>query len=340
MIGFFTIILVSGLLAKLVDAWLRKSEKEKLTTRLAEIWLKFDSSSLTSMSQAPLRLFSIILDTLLGNKVFTGRAIWRTSVVSACLVIICLSVGGIAAKTPFAFGTSPWRSFDEQQKFLAAWPNALDQQMQNRADLRGLEALNRQKSLVIAMAKYNTPAFRLLYSISTIIMVLLLSTVVYVISFALSRMMIREAMEANTYLLMLSVLFLNLCIGTVIATIGALLMASIAYPFYVVSFGYTLGLLLRIPILNVVLLLSLAPAVWYFGLLWIKIVAIVATLPMIGLILVLSISWFMFPFRKQIKYLLSEGMLRVLEHEKGIFVLISVTFSCIGGIAVAIARAL
>ena len=151
-------------------------------------------------------------------------------------------------------------------------------------------------------------------------------------------MMVREAMEANTYLLVISILFLNLCIGTVVALIAVLLISSASWPLILLSFRGILIKLIFIPILNMILLVGLTAAIWFLGSLWIKILATLAILPMICLILVLFISWLLFPFRKQIKYLLSQGLLRALEHEKGIFVLISTTFSCIGGIAVAIAK--
>lgn len=336
MVGFFTIILVAGLLAKLVDGWLRKSEKDKLTEKLTRIWQRIDNSSLTSVSQAPLRVFSLILDTLLGNKVFTGKALWRTTVLSTCLMVISLSVGGIVANTPFAFKTPPWTSFDEQFNFL----NVLDQTMEKQKDLNPqvLEVLKEHKNFVRELTKYNTAIYKIIYSVSTIILILFVSTMIYIISFAFSRMMVREAMEANTYLLMISILFLNLCIGTVVAVIAVLLISSASWPLILLSFRYILIKLLFIPILNIIFLVSFTAAIWFLGSLWVKILATVAILPMICLILVLFISWLLFPFRKQIRYLLSQGLLRALEHEKGIFVLISITFTCIGGIAVAIAK--
>jgi hypothetical protein len=336
MLGFFTILLVSGLLAKLVDSWLRKSEKDKLKEKLTRIWQRIDNSSLTSVSQAPLRVFSLILDTLLGNKVFTGKALWRTMILSTCLMIISLSVGGIVSNTPFAFKTPPWTSFDEQFNFL----NVLVQTMEKQKDLnpQALEVLEEHKNFVRELTKYNTAMYKIIYSGSTILLILFVSTMIYIFSFAFSRMMVREAMEANTYLLVISILFLNLCIGTVVALIAVLLISSASWPLILLSFRGILIKLIFIPILNMILLVGLTAAIWFLGSLWIKILATVAILPMICLILVLFISWLLFPFRKQIKYLLSQGLLRALEHEKGIFVLISTTFSCIGGIAVAIAK--
>jgi hypothetical protein len=340
MIGFFTILLVSGLLAKLLDAWLRKSDKDKLTEKLTEIWLKIDDSSLTSVSQAPMRIFSALLDALLGNQVFTGKAIWRTAVLSTCLMVISLSVGGIIVKTPFAFETPPWTSFDNQFKFFATYPDVYNKTIQKQKALNPqmLDAAVKQKNFVLALSKYNTTTYKIIYSISTTILSLLVSILIYIISFAFSRMMVREAMEANTYLLMFSIMFLNLCIGIVLAFIAVLLLWISAYPLMVLCFRYFLIPLLSIPILNIISLLGFTTAIWFLGSLWIKIAATVAILPMICLILVLFISWLLYPFRKQIKELLSQGLLRALEHEKGIFVFISITFSCIGGIAVAIAK--
>jgi hypothetical protein len=178
MLGFFTILLVSGLLAKLVDSWLRKSEKDKLKEKLTRIWQRIDNSSLTSVSQAPLRVFSLILDTLLGNKVFTGKALWRTMILSTCLMIISLSVGGIVSNTPFAFKTPPWTSFDEQFNFL----NVLVQTMEKQKDLnpQALEVLEEHKNFVRELTKYNTAMYKIIYSGSTILLILFVSTMIYI----------------------------------------------------------------------------------------------------------------------------------------------------------------
>jgi len=340
MIGFFSILLVSGLLARLLDTWLRKSEKDKLKEKLTRVWQRIDNSSITSVSQAPLRVFSAILDTLLGDKVFTRKALWRTAILSTCLMVISLSVSGIIVNTPFGFTTPPWTAVDNQFKILTVISNSIDQTIQKEKGLspETSELFTKQKNLVLTLLKYNTTKFKIIYCVSTIILILLVSIVIYVVSFAISRMMVREAMEANTYLLMMSILFLNLSIGIVYAVIAILLIWSASCPLIVLSFRYILALLLSIPILNMISLLALTAGIWFLGSLWIKIMAAIAILPIICLILALFISWALFPLRKQIRYLLSEGLLRVLEYQGGIFVLISVTFSCIGGIALAIAK--
>ncbi len=349
MIGILTILLVSGLAAKLLDSWLRKSEKDKLTDKLTGIWLKIDNSSLVSVSLAPVRVFSLILDTLLGDKIFTGKALRRTAILSTCLMVVSLSIGGISVKTPFALKTPPWISFDDQMKAFADYPKVFDQTIQNQKNLspQMLELFTKHKNFLVAITKYNTTSNKIVYSVSTIILILLVSIVIYIVSFAISRMMVREATEANTPLLMMSIFFLNLCIGIIAEGISFLLICSATYSLMVLSFGYVFVFVPLLPIRfpSIILLtISLAPLaalttlIWFLSPPWIKILAAVAILPMICLILVLFISSLLFPFRKQIRYLLSQGLLRALEHEKGIFVLISVTFSCIGGIAVAIAK--
>jgi hypothetical protein len=348
MVGFFTVLLVCGLLAKLVDGWLRKSEKDKLTEKLTRIWQSIDNSSLTSVSQAPLRAFSLILDIILGDKIFTGKAFRRTAILSTCVMVVSLSVGGISVKTPFALKTAPWTSFDEQMKAFAD-PKLSAQTIQKQQNLspQMLELLTKYKNFLVAITKCNTTANKVIYSLLTIILILLVSILIYVVSFAFSRMMVREAMEANTPLLMASIFFLNLCIGFIAEGISFLLISSANYSLTVLSFAYYIAHLPLLPtrfpgiILSAIALTPLAVIVvlmWFLSPPWIKIMAAVAILPMICLILVLFISWLLFPFRKQIRHLLSQGLSRALEHEKGIFILISITFSCIGGIAVAIAK--
>ena len=232
MVGFFTILLVCGLLAKLVDGWLRKSEKDKLTEKLTRIWQRIDNSSLTSVSQAPLRVFSLILDTVLGDKLFTAKALWRTAALSTCLMVVSLSIGAISTKTPIGIKTWPWASFDEQLTALAHLPNAIDQTIHNQKQLtpQTLELFAKYKSFILGLTKFNTTAYKIIYSMCTIILTLLVCIVIYILSLAISRMMVRQAMQVKTSLLMVSILFLNLCLGIIAEPVSFVLIGSAAYP--------------------------------------------------------------------------------------------------------------
>jgi hypothetical protein len=343
-------VICAGIAAafKLLDTFLRKNQKDKLTDKLTAIWLKIDESSLASIFQAPMRVFSLILDTLLGEKIFTRKALWKTAALSTCLMVVSLSIGGISVKTPF--GSPPWTSFDEQFKGLAQWPNTIDQTIHNQKNLtpQTLELYTKYKNFLLGITKFNTTGYKLIYPVCTIILILLVCIVIYIVSLAISRMMVRQAMEAKTPLLMISILFFTLCLGIVAEAISFVLIGSAAYPLMGLSFGYLSYLVVASAsthILNIILLTTLlvisaglTTLMWFLGPFWIKILAAVAILPMIGLILTLFISWVLFPFRKHIRYLLSQGLLRALEHEKGIFAFTFVTFGCLGTIAVAIAK--
>ena len=354
MIGILAIIvgICCGIAAafKLLDTWLRKNQKDKLTDKLTAIWLKIDNSSLTSIFQAPMRVFSLILDTLLGDKIFTAKALWRTAALSTCLMLVSLSIGGISIKTPFAVETWPWASLDEQLKALEQVPTAIDQTIHNQNNLtpQTLELFTKYKNFLLGITKFDTTGYKLIYPVCTIILTLLVCIVIYIVSLAISRMMVRQAMEAKTPLLMISILFLTLCLGIIAEPVSFLLICSAAYPLLALSAGYLLYLFvasLFTQILNVILLTTLlalsgglTTLMWFLGPFWIKILAAVAILPMICLILILFISWLLFPFRKHVRYLLSQALLRALEHEKGIFAFTSVTFGCLASLAVAIAK--
>lgn len=348
MMMFFTgtVLLVIGLLAKLLDAWLRKSEKERLSEKVTGIWLRIDNASPSAVYQAPLRVFSAILDTMLGDKVFTGKALWRTAVISLVITVFALSLGGLIIKAPFAFKRPPWKTFDTQILILQRLSNSFDELARSKADLierTGMrDALKWQKNFNLALAKHNTTGYKIIFSVLTIVFMLLIITAIYVISVGISRLMIREAMEANTNLLMISILFLNLCIEAVLALIAVLVLFAVAFPSLLLSNIYMIPFLLM-RMQNLLLLSSIFT--FWVGLfwpiifpVWSDILAAVATLPMILLVAVLFISSLLFPFRKQIRYLLCQGLLRALEHEKGIFMVVSIVCACIGGIAVVIAK--
>jgi hypothetical protein len=297
-----------------------------------------------------MRVFSLILDTLLGDKIFAAKALWRTAALSTCLMVVSLSIGAISIKTPIGIKTWPWASFDEQLTALAHLPNAIDQTIHNQKQLtpQTLELFAKYKSFILGLTKFNTTICKIIYSMCTIILTLLVCIVIYILSLAISRMMVRQAMQVKTSLLMVSILFLNLCLGIIAEPISFVLIGSAAYPLAGLSFGYLSYLLVASAsthIFNIILLTTLlaisaglTTLFWFVGPFWIKILAAVAILPMICLILILFISWLLFPFRKHIRYLLSQALLRALEHEKGILAFTSVTFGCLATFAVAIAK--
>jgi hypothetical protein len=95
-------------LAKFLEAWFKKQEKEELKARLEELWIKIDDSKPIAIVQAPLRLLEFLCNTILGNKIFSKKSYVRSAIISTIALISFLGITGVFVNAPFGIEKPPW----------------------------------------------------------------------------------------------------------------------------------------------------------------------------------------------------------------------------------------
>jgi hypothetical protein len=96
-----------------IDFWLGKELKERMRERTVEAWVNFGSSDPLTVVQTPLRILSKCFDKICGEKILSFRALWRSSLVSICILISTLAVVGMFNGKPFGIDIFPWQTFDD-----------------------------------------------------------------------------------------------------------------------------------------------------------------------------------------------------------------------------------
>ena len=310
---YLSMVLVPSVaLFKLLDVWLIASERRNLRERIAHLWLNAAEKTPLAFVQLPLKMLSGLLDRIYGRKVISFKSFIRVAVSSCAILISTLGLVGIFSGIPFSVQEPPWHSFDETFKFA--------EEVFTKAEAQATQP--EQRALMQKWHKefsgYSTPGFRVLHTVSSCLMAIVTTSVFSFISLAIGRKLLRDLIRARTGTTLLALLVLDALFFIFVFAVALTIMMLISLPLAGIA-GFFVAVLIRacwlvvgilIILLSVLLEFVFAPA-------WVKISALVATLPVVAVFVVALITFILFPIRGYVQKTATVLLDRTLQHEKG-----------------------
>jgi len=307
-----TIAFIFGLfiaLAKFLEAWLKDDEKKQLKKRLEEVWVKLDDSNPSLVGQSPLRLLNFLHDTIFGQAVFSKKAYLRAGILSVIILLCWLGIIGLFLEAPFAMKTPPWELLNKFNKI------GLENILESRENVEAIKSMTEEEKQKFA-EKYSfigSTGFIVGHSIIFILLTLLLNAFFDATSLALTRLMLREIIKTDSFILMLCVLATNLLVAALLSTVAMLLVFIVYYPLMVVILPLLLALLIDYPAWTTIGLFAAAIGAWSLGSTWLKIIGITTVLPILLLCGSLLVSLILFPLETML------SNFRILQSSIGSF---------------------
>lgn len=328
------ILTILGLLAvalaaffKLLHEWTNEEEKRRAVSQIKALWFKLDSSGFRIFTQIPLQLLDILFTFILGGRSFSRRAFFRTGMIGLLLLIILFAEAWIMTGKFMGFSTTPWESYEFQfETFVPKMEATIQEQMGKdnpQADLYGKQAL----AIVDSLKAMAGPKQYLLLSITFLVILSATTILTFVACTATARLFLREMISIDSILLRISVLISGLLYGIAIGFILCAIIVLAAFPMYLLPI--VIPFFRQFPLVSAMLLLVIFGIMAYL-ILWLQISMFIALLPTMMLASALILSILLFPIRRLLYRLLNNIILRTIEKEQGIFILISVTFTTLG----------
>ncbi|MES3030969.1 MAG: hypothetical protein V4697_00990 [Patescibacteria group bacterium] len=298
-------------LCEMCALWWGKEGENKIRPSILNLWVRAADALPESIVLKPLGVLALFYDRLIGSIPFSKRAVWRTSVITACLLVITTSIVGLQCGKPFGMGQYPWETYRLEQSFL-------ESVAKNPEFDKGAAGLNIREN-ASDLSKARGWPFEAGYTIYFVVFVLLNTALLNSICLAVSRLILKEMLGAKTTFAVSLMFAVNLMV------VGAFLVIDSIVLFLGLNIAFWpfVPLLFQLSQLSVVLgagvVMGTTWAAWFFTDPWFKVVVILSLIPSIFLALTLGGCVLGFPFRKLIKVLGTKFFERSLEYERGIF---------------------
>ena len=317
-ITIISILSVIGGITTLINLWISENQKNQLIVTLREIYATLNNSDPIAVIQAPMRGVEYIYKIVLGEKIAPFSSIKRTALVSILILIGSLAFAGWIINKPFAIELTPWGVYES---YTSKLPSSIE-------EIARKDKLSEEKKadMIELAKKLSKPIWKWVYSVSLILLVVLIKVSFDLLSFAVTRKFLRELLTTKQPLLIFSALFLNIVLASVIVSFTFLLLTAVTNPlvllFLIMSF--------MVP-LNLYTIFSLAPVLWgatikfawLFGLKWIKLTALTTMLPTAILLLLILVVFVTLPIRSHIQKIICYTLERLINYEKGPLIFIS-----------------
>lgn len=318
--------IAAGLL-KLLDLWLRKDGKERLAELLLTGWFRSTESDSMSFVRAPLQWVKSLFDIILGPRIFSRRAMFRTTVIGAMLLSIALAISGAFTGVAFA-GALPWRLYENNITYAK---NGVAHTLGTSEFEQGQLAFDR------AVIAHDGLLLKAAYMAVLLSGTVLANGLLDFVCIAIIRQLVREMMEAPGYMTLIAALIFDSFLAIVTTGVTVTFIAFLAVPI-MLPILWRLLALAKVSVVATAVLLSLFGLfAWIFGSSALKIVAVVAALP--TLIVAGSLLWAVasFPFKRQLHSFVTGVLLRVAESGPAALGALALALTAIAGIVAALA---
>jgi hypothetical protein len=113
LLSLILLCLFAASAAKLLDLWLKPGTKQKIHSKILELWYALGDNDPLVVVQAPIRTMTRILDRAYGDKAFSWLAFRRSSAIIALLFAFSLVFSALRSGPPFSAENLPWRSLPD-----------------------------------------------------------------------------------------------------------------------------------------------------------------------------------------------------------------------------------
>jgi len=285
------------------------ASKRAIREQTTAAWIRFTQTDPLTIVRVPFTLFSVFLDAVYGDKIFSWRALWRSCLVSTILLVAVLLLTGLVVHIPFGIANSPWKAFGDTLDVVSqtcANPTIVQNETVEQREFA--------RQLCSTIASYNTPGCRLLYTVLFIVLIIVLNWLMDFVCLGISRILLRDMIEVRSFVSLFALHTMNFILVAVAGTTCLTLAVVAATP-------WTWGIVALLGFVSqgskFLAMCLVVPALWcaiWFSPIWIRILAVVAALPSILLFLVTIIALLLMPWRarvhRSVSYLLDKIALR------------------------------
>lgn len=324
-IVLFFFLLAAGV-ARFCQAWITKEEEERFTAKIAEVWIRFDEAGMLAVVRFPLRLLSLVYDAVSGKNVISGKAIFRSSIVSLGILAMTISTQAILSIDVVNFWNAPFlyssEQFDGLKRALENQETAVATVKNEQAKKTLIEIQKEREKLL----RFNTPFWKYLYTSVFLILLLLTTSLLFSASVAITRLMLKEILDVPTIILMLCVLALNIFVVILISSFVMLTLTILSFPISIPLITRSISLVVTTPPIALLVYFVSYGLLRYFGSCIFKGIAIIVVMPALSLLFFTCISIMLYPVRGPVYKFLNRALLRAAEHEKGAIFFFSAFF--------------
>jgi hypothetical protein len=227
-----TLVLIFELLAGIgimtagICYLLEEKSKKAIRERTTAVWMRFEESGSLVVVRAPLTFLAALLDALYGERALSWKGFWRCCLVSTALAITALLMTGVFMHKPFGMSVTPWSAFDQTLSAvneICKNPKSFERDTPEQQVL-----MHRLCSIVLS---YNTPGYKWLYVALFIVLVTALNWFMDFICLLISRRLLRDMVEATSFVTLFALHTLNLILVAIAGTLCLSLVVVAATPF-------------------------------------------------------------------------------------------------------------
>jgi hypothetical protein len=301
------------------DAWLRDAQQRQLRQKFEAWWITVADLDKLKLALACTVKLNNALDVVFGARLFSSRAIWRSSIGATGLLIASLALIGLFNHK--SFGVQLWNNCRETAEavkaFVASFQSppvktitfpspplsttnatlpttnifypstntqTLTTNLHNLATNNPVS--NSTNELMISITKfgktvekYNTTKLAVIYSILFLLILLVLNNVLCFFALVFSRLILREIIAACRPFSIIALLITNFVLVLIISTVVLLLLTILATPLVWFFLPILFGISEQSFSFLVLLLSGGGIAAWIFSSAALKLVTLIAMLP-------------------------------------------------------------
>jgi hypothetical protein len=292
------VVLFVGGVATIIGAWLSKREKRDLNQRVLRLADALESAQGLRLVQLPLKAVSEFYDLLFGPRYFSRKAIRREAALSVIVLLSGLVIAWSVTAVPLGIGTLPWNAFDRHIETLQEFRERRVQFRQKTAEeaKSGAEVSEEAQREVDRFVdriddfvlRHSGTLGRVTYSVIAVGGVLFVNCLFDILSFAVTRKMLRDMVTAPHPSILIGSLAMDAGLAGMIVFITLIAILILSYPPFWSTMALFLALSYHVPILGALVYLGLAVATWFLFGPWVKVVALTALLPTVILLMVIA----------------------------------------------------
>ena len=267
------------------EVGLRDPQKQSLQKRFDDWWHAVAHADSRILAIALAEKLSQAIDKYFGARLFSQRALKKSFLVSTCVLVLCLGLTGI--QNGRTLGVAPWDAFQKTASQLKEiWSKELPP-AKTEAEKQQQQEM---KEFQNAVMQYNSTGRMIFYSVSSLLILVLLNAALFFLSVVYSRLILREIHSAGRVFATITLLIANF----------ALVFPAWTVVFLLVTILFTPLLWLSIPLVfllsrvSVYWLLAIVAggsiAGWAFGSGPVKIITLIGFLPCLLTVVVTAFS--------------------------------------------------
>ena len=310
-------------LAKFFDLFFGRNKKEDFQNSIQSFQAHFTNAEPKTVVLFPMYLVAAFYNRLLGARIFSMTAFYRTVALTGCLGIWALGIAGIITGQPFAMKTAPWDFAEISVKIaqveavkIAALPKSADKILVEE-NIKWIQ-------------KLDGPIAKTLYTVFFFGVVILANSFLNFSTIAIVRLFLKEMLENKIGILPLFMMVaINFFVVICASALILLLLGVIATPAMWLVYAILFWASIKSPPIFMILGEMAISFAWGLCAIWMKISACVAIIPTAIVAVPVLLCGMGFRFRKKIHNGMVYSIARVLEHEKGVFAFVATVLTVI-----------